>query len=448
MDADEGNNQQTGDTEAQTAAILTLEGKAERRLIRPGGSHRHIDYSIHVGHLPQTQRMERPPLVISLVLDRSGSMSGEKIVTAKAAALAVVDRLEAQDQVAVVVFDDKIDVVQPVASATPDVKKGIREALSRIEARASTALHEGWLVGCKTIAGDSLPRGGALARCFLLTDGLANVGLTDPEQIASDAAGIRQNAGISTSTFGIGPDYAEELLGPMAVAGGGQFHPLRTTADIASTFIGELGEMLSVAAGNARLELDGGRDITVEIVSEYRALQPVPGLSTVSVLVGDLPAGDERHVVVRFGFPAHGDLDVRTIQARVVWSAGGRDYSTPWQETRFAYADNAACDAERREHQDAAVMHWVGLHYAQRAKKEATLLSKRGDLNGARALLEGVARRIAEYARSDSDLQAAVKELRALAVELAERPVDTLTSKETYYQTLRTSRGQKDFRRP
>ncbi|HAH15345.1 MAG TPA: hypothetical protein DCL45_04785, partial [Chloroflexi bacterium] len=42
-----------------------------------------------------------------------------------------------------------------------------------------------------------------------------------------DVAGVREHARITTSTFGIGDDYAEELLQPMAVAGGGQFHHLR-----------------------------------------------------------------------------------------------------------------------------------------------------------------------------------------------------------------------------
>jgi Ca-activated chloride channel family protein len=93
-----------------------------------------------------------------------------------------------------------------------------------------------------------------LTRCFLLTDGLANVGLTDLEQIAAQAAGVRTHAGVGTSTFGIGDDYAESLLGPMAVAGGGQFHHLRTPVDIARTFLGELAEMLCAAALNVLLE--------------------------------------------------------------------------------------------------------------------------------------------------------------------------------------------------
>jgi Ca-activated chloride channel homolog len=147
------------------------------------------------------------------------------------------------------------------------VKAAVGAALEGIGARGSTALHEGWLMGCREIADadglESTP-GARLARCFLLTDGLANVGLTDPEQIAAQAAGVRQSARAGTSTFGIGLGYAEQLLGPMAVAGEGQFHHLRTPADMRRTFSGELAELFAVAASTVRLELRASPEVSFE----------------------------------------------------------------------------------------------------------------------------------------------------------------------------------------
>lgn len=439
------NNPGGGQTGGQD--VVNLESRPERHLLRPGGSFRHIDFQILVGEPPRRSQDDRAPLALSLVLDRSGSMSGDKIKTARQAALAVLDRLDERDQVAVVVFDDHIDVVQPVSRATREIKQRVRAELSRVEARANTALHEGWLVGCRAIASeDSASRDRSIRRCLLLTDGQANVGIVDPEQIAAEAAGVREHTGIGTSTFGIGPDYNESLLGPMAVAGGGQFHNLRTAQDISSAFIGELGELLSVVAGKVRLELDGGRDVTAEVVSEYWVAQPLAGTSVVSVVVGDLPASEERHVVVRFGFPPRRETAEPSIRARVVWSSEGGEHSTTWQEVRFAYADHLACDTERRDRLDLAVMHWVGLHHAERARREATELSRRGDLQDARSRLEKVARRVAEYAGADAELLAVVQELHALAQELSERPVSPAAAKEMYFQAQRRSRGQKDFR--
>jgi Ca-activated chloride channel homolog len=435
-------------SDREPAATVSLGCLPERHLIREGGgSVRHIVFTVTTARTPEPSRQERPPVTIALVLDRSGSMAGGKLPTAKRAALAVLDRLDDRDQVAAVVFDHQIDELQPLAPATAATKERIRRALEGIEPRGNTALHEGWLVGCKAIAPDSSERrGGGVARCFLLTDGQANHGLTDPEQIATQVAGVRDNAGIGTSTFGIGSDYNESLLGPMAVAGGGQFHHLRTPEDIVSTFVGELGEMLSVAASKVRLELDGGSDITTELISSYWASQPLPGVSRVGVSIGDLPAGQERQVVVRFRFPARDELGERTILARLLWSEDGREQSTPWQEVRFAYADHGACDGELHHGRNRAAMRWVGLHHAERAKRMATELNRQGDYHGARQWLQGAARHIGEYAGRDPALQAAIGELQGLIGELGVHAAAPEVRKEMYFQSQRLSRGQQDYR--
>lgn len=133
-------NHGIGATPASVAPV-TLLATPERRLIRHSGSFRHVVYTIEAA--PAKPDAARLPLTLALVLDRSGSMQGDKLQTAKRAALAVLDRLEERDRVALVVFDDRIDVVQPCASAAPSLRARLRAALSEIEARGSTALHEG-----------------------------------------------------------------------------------------------------------------------------------------------------------------------------------------------------------------------------------------------------------------------------------------------------------------
>jgi len=373
-------------------------------------------------------------------------MQGEKIVTAKRAALSVLDRLEERDQVAVVVFDDRIDVVQSAAPVTAKVKTNIRNALESIQARANTALHEGWLTGCNAIASDTAPaQKHGLARCFLLTDGLANVGITDPEQIASEAAGIREHAGIGTSTFGIGNDYNESLLGPMAVAGGGQFHHLRTASEIADTFIGELGDLLTVAASQVRLEFEVEPGITTDLVSAYWARSSQVHPSSQSITIGDLQSDEERHVVVRFAFPAQDRRDGHAVRARVVWMAEGKEQSSDWQEVWFSYASQQICDNEPH---DPSVMHWVGLNEADRARREALKQSQEGDLQGAREKLQRAAQYVLANAGNDEELQAEVAALDKLEAEMASAPLPSPKAKEAYYQAHNRSRAQKDYRKP
>ena len=425
------------------AVEVKLEARPERVLIRQGGGHRHVDYVVRVSAAPREQKRRRPALALALVLDRSGSMSGDKLATAKQAALALLERLEERDQVAVVVYDSHIDTIQPTAPATGQVKAAVRAALKGVHARASTALYDGWLTGCRAIAEDrAAGEQSRSARCLLLTDGLANMGPTDPEQIAAQAAGNRENAGISTSTFGIGANYDEHLLGPMAVADGGQFHHLRSVRDMAVTFAGELSELLAVAAGQVRLELQVEPALNVDLVSDYWVSAGAER-GQLAVAVGDLCSGEERHIVVRLGFPRRDERDGWPVRARLVWSAGGAEQAGDWLETRFRYAGKQECDAERR---DAAAMHWVGLHHVERAKREATERSRRGDLSGARDVLHGVARCVVGYAKDDSALHAALDELEEVQREVTDAPVSAMYAKEMRYRTQRSSRGQRDHR--
>lgn len=427
---------------ASLSPALSLEVLPERRLIRPHGSFRHINFHVTVGQSLADATADRAPVSIALVVDRSGSMQGGKIAIARTAAMAVLDRLRADDVVACVVFDDHIDVLQEAARASAEVKARLRAELSRVEARGSTALHEAWLTACRLIAPES-PATNHLARCFLLTDGLANVGLTDAEQIATQAGGVRANAGIGTSTFGIGLDYDEGLLGPMAVAGGGQFHHLRTSEEITTTFLGELGELLAVAVRNVRLEVEAAPGTTAELISPFWLTPPSDGGAHWSIVLGDLLAGEERDVVVRFGFLSQLEHSGHRVRARLSWVDETGARQTDWQEVFFEYADHAARTAEQA---DRRVQRVVGVHHAERAQRRAIELSRAGQIDAARQLLQAVARRIAEYAGTDPQLRDALNALRAAESNLQQHGYAPAAAKEAYYASQVRTRGQRDLR--
>ncbi len=426
---------------------IELEARPEQRLIRAGGCMRYVDFHVVVprgSEADTPQHTDRAPLALALVLDRSGSMQGEKLATAKRAAQAVIDRLDKRDRVAVVIFDNQIETIQPAAAATDELKARVRSLLAEIEARATTALHEGWLTGCDAIAADDSARTAErIARCFLLTDGLANVGLTDPEQIAAQAAEVRERSGISTSTFGIGADYSEELLGPLAQAGGGSFHHLRTAGEIATTFVAELGQLLTVAAAQARLELEAEAGMSVEVISGYYAKAEASDGSRWSVALGDLVAGDEHHIVARVHFPQQDRREERGLRARVVWKERGAERATAWRELRFAYNTDAACDAEPR---DPTVLRYAGQHLSDQSMREAIRLSKTGDLAGAQRLLETTASNVSDFASAAPELEEELRRVRSTSAAMAHAPLASRTAKELYYQSQTRSGGKKDQR--
>src|ERR1044071_2224108 len=158
----------------------------------------------------------RPDLNLSLVLDRSGSMEGEKMIRAREAAMFCVDQMLATDRLSVVTFDDRIEVLFPSEPVTN--KQTMKDLISRVTARNSTALHEAWVRGGLAVSERLLDQG--INRVVLITDGQANVGITNTDEIVTQAMGLFQR-GVSTSTIGIGADFNEDLLMPMAQSGGG-----------------------------------------------------------------------------------------------------------------------------------------------------------------------------------------------------------------------------------
>lgn len=428
---------------------VVLEPRPERRLIRGSGSSAYLDFVVRVAESAVREQPQRPPLHVALVIDRSGSMGGGKVETAKSAALAVLSRLTERDTAAVVVFDDHIDTVQAEAPVTQLMRAHVAAELARIEARGSTALHEGWLVGCRAIAAEtraSAEAADGVRRCFLLTDGQANIGVTDPRQIAEEASGVRANAGVGTSTFGIGHDYDEELLGPLAEAGGGQFHHLRTPAEIATTFIGELEQMLGVAAQGAQLEIQAEPGVDLEVVSAYAVRSGAAGSARWSLSLGDLLAGDERHVVAQLKFPARaeGSDDVRTVRARLTWRDAAGEHEGEWQSASFHYAaSEAEWEAEPR---DETVLHYAAQHLSDRTQRESIRLRKSGDLAGSAHVVHmAMASLDTMLPASDAIRQLEEYELRQTEDEMgtAFRPA---IAKERYYRAQTRAAGKRDLR--
>lgn len=351
--------------------------------------------------LPERPRTRpRPPLAVALVLDRSGSMGGGKFEMARLAADRCLGLLRPADRSAVVVFDDQVDVLQALEPATPAQRAVALGRLGEVGPRGSTDLCAGWLSG----AGQAgLGAGqGAAARVLLLTDGLANHGVTDPNSLAGLAMELRSR-GVATSTFGIGTDFDERLLERMAEAGGGSFYYLEHAEGLLEILTRELSDVMEIVSREAVLTLDLPEGVVVDAPQGW-PLKRRRG--RVSVALGDLVAGQQMEVVLALRFPR--GKDAATVDARVGFS--DRDGAVAGTEPHvvWTYASH-----EVNDHQpaDAEVRRAVARAYATRARREAAELNRADDLSGARRVLEATARRISGYAGADVELQQLVVQL-------------------------------------
>src|SRR6478672_6336353 len=211
------------------------------------------------------ENTKRTPLNLSIVLDRSGSMAGDKMVRAREAAMYCVDQMLPTDRLSVVAFDDRIDTLVP---SEPVVNKNsMKDLIGRIDARGSTALHEAWVRGGLTISDHLLEQG--INRVLLITDGQANVGITSTDEIVTQSLALFQR-GISTSTIGIGADFNEDLLLPMAQSGGGNAWHVVEPEDMQHIFQTELEGLIAQYAHTVSLSLipaDGVR--VVDMLNDF-----------------------------------------------------------------------------------------------------------------------------------------------------------------------------------
>ncbi len=193
----------------------------------------------------------RVPLNLSLVIDRSGSMQGDKIAYAKKAAEFVIDNLSAEDRVSVVQYDDVVDVLS--SSAPVENKAELRRRIAQMSARSSTNLGGGLQAGYEQVSQTKQDR--FVNRVLLLSDGLANIGIVDPSMLQQIAQDKFRNAGIALSTFGVGADFNELLMTGLSEYGGANYYFIESPDKIPSIFAEELKGLLAVVAQGVKLEI-------------------------------------------------------------------------------------------------------------------------------------------------------------------------------------------------
>ena len=233
-------------------------------------------------------------------------MSGEKLRVAKLAVEEAIGRLQPDDRFSVVVYDDVVDVVIESTPASAEARRGAIERLRTIEARGSTNLGEGWLRGCEQVAGHLAEAG--VNRCLLLTDGLANVGITD----AGRARPPRRRAARPRR---LDLDLRRRQRLRRAAAPGARrrrrrpllLHRRRARRSATRSPPRSARRSRSWPA-TSQLEITARDDIRIEPISPYPAT--TRGNRTI-VALGDLGSEQVVEVVLRLSFP-YGDLGRET----------------------------------------------------------------------------------------------------------------------------------------
>jgi Ca-activated chloride channel family protein len=376
-------------------------------------------------------------LNLGLVLDRSGSMEGEKIARAREAAAFCVDQLLADDRLGLVIFDDVVEVLVP--NNTVENKGAIKEIISEVRARNSTALHEAWVRGGIEV-GENLISD-AINRVLLITDGLANVGETNVDRIVSQAGELAAR-GISTSTIGIGRDFNEDLLIPMAEAGRGNAWHVEQPSDMEKIFGTEMEGLIAQVGHTVSLGLTPADNVrVVDVLNDFEAAH------TGRYKLPNLLAGSPIDVVVRLKVPSRAAGErFRTLDLRLAWNPQGAPSSERevMRET-VTLEFTAATDIEEMPG-DERVIKAVQLLMAARARREAIRELDRGDLVAARARMAGTAQVMAQACApfmDDKEVREEMQMLDQVFADLAPQADHKMARKKMTYQSYTASRRGK-----
>lgn len=242
---------------------------------------------------PKGQRTQRPPLSLAVVIDRSGSMNGEPMENAKQAASRLIGQLDPADAFTVISYSSGDQVVMPMSRATDANKSAARAAIARIYDDGGTCISCGLVRGSSEL--ERTPIGDGLRRIVLISDGQANEGIWDRDELAQLAADTAAR-GVSISAVGVGLDFDEVTMQRIAGVGRGNYYFVEDTANLTAMFQRELGGLSETVASDVQLVLQDGQGVRIEEAYGYPMTRTG---SSVIIPIADLRAGETRKVVLR-----------------------------------------------------------------------------------------------------------------------------------------------------
>ncbi len=212
---------------------LAIAVDSERAAVGPEGG----PMNLRVALVSSDTAPPRAPLSVHIVLDISGSMSGQAIEAAKHAAEAAVAKLEPTDDFSMVTFSDSAQVLVgdgPIGTRRSQVLARIEEVRAEGGTNMSSGLDLGYVQAHAAAVSDD-----AVRVLMLLSDGYANAGDTDPQRLADRANRAFQD-GIQTSAFGLGTDFDAALMSRIADRGAGGYYYLADSSQIAPALAREI----------------------------------------------------------------------------------------------------------------------------------------------------------------------------------------------------------------
>lgn len=388
------------------------------------------DGEVYVGvwlDAPETAAPEeRPPLAVSLVIDRSGSMQGDAIVQAREAAAQFLRNLHDGDVVSIYAFDDEVSEIVAPTIIEPPVRDRLLEAVAAIRPGGSTNLHGGLSKALDAI--ESAPGDHPVRRIFVISDGKANIGPSSAEELGALAARASDDHA-QVTTLGVGLEYDEATLGEIAMRSAGRYHHIAENQQMAAVLEEELSILDDTVAFDTVVEIvpaDG-----IEVVSCEGLDLEQEGTRSM-IRLGSLSSGQSRHLLVRMraDTDAEGEKPFAAVRLRYKVEREGDEAIEAVALTYRVTQDAHDVEVSRDEEVAALQMRYENA----RVQQQAVATLNEGNADAAAETLERQA--AASRAAAGGMAAPAAAPIQAQARELEERA-----------QRVRRARGREEQRR-
>lgn len=391
---------------------------------------KHVDV-VFKARVPESKKKtleSRKPIALSIVIDSSGSMAGKPLDEAKKAAIQLLHKLKSGDFISLVSFSDEATLHSGLVDVV-EYKDRLIASINAIQAMGSTSLRAGWLQGASTLAATVSKFG--VSRILLLSDGVAT-DRTTPASISPEAKDL-SSVGISTSTYGLGLNFNEELMTQLALNGdGASFYA--ETADVLSDYFDTEFQMLNALVG---------KQVKLKVSASFKG-QALPVLSLSHLKeesefrLGNLLEGTDRWVAFRVDLSSLKNSNLKKLKEEQKIEV----------EVTFEYAnvgeDNAAAetvklnasldlvvDKESSEGVNEWALERIKETEASRLQREAIEKARMGDWNSVNFLVDAMS----ASAGSNAYVRSVASNLKGLAA--AQNAVGF--SKEALYSSVAMS---------
>ena len=286
-----------------------------------------LSLTLQANNLAAGDRPENRNVDMVIVLDRSGSMQGRKLEDARRAVLELLSNLSAKDRFGMITYSEGVTTASGLTNVTENNRPRLVSAVKSVRAGGGTNLGAGLEAGINLLRTPF--RSSNSARVILISDGLANRGITDMKSLTGIAAAAVESE-FSISTVGVGVEFNEQLMTAIADRGTGNYYYLENPAAFAEVFQQEFNDTRTAAITGLKIQIPVYTGISLSDAAGY----PISIHNGQAVFYpGNLRSGQTRRLYLSLHVPTNSQRAFELGQIQIHYQHNDRSYITTLDES-------------------------------------------------------------------------------------------------------------------